>query len=323
MLLRLARREACGPLADILGHTRREADDLFSAKCAKVNWHNWTAPAMTSINALAVWDFTVDADTDRQELIEDLNALCKHWVFQKEEGEKTGWIHYQGRISLRKKTRNMRKLWCSVSRFDDVHWTNTSKEIAISKNFDYAMKARSRLEGPWTDQDEPERYVPRQYRVELKEWQSELMAIAEQFNARLVDCLIDEEGACGKTTLAMHATCAGKAEYLSVTNDHKELMRQAFDLPDTSIYFLDMTRAMDKRRLIGFYSAIESIKNGVLWDDRYKFKRRFIDAPSVWVFTNKWPNMGLLSKDRWRFWTVRDDALKRIYPQTQYDAPAQ
>ena len=54
---------------------------------------------------LYVWDFTL---TNKNE--EDLNTLkailisnCKNWAFQLEKGDQTGFIHWQGRLSLRKK----------------------------------------------------------------------------------------------------------------------------------------------------------------------------------------------------------------------------
>jgi hypothetical protein len=67
---------------------------------------------------------------------------------------------------------------------------------------------------------------------------------------------------------------------------------------------IDMPRAIKKDKLNGFYSAIESLKDGYAFDDRYKFVEKIFDSPCIWVFTNTYPDTDLLSEDRWKFWHV-------------------
>lgn len=96
-------------------------------------------------------------------------------------------------------------------------------------------------------------------------------------------------------------------------NDAKELVQAvhsmclAKDTRDPKIVFIDMPRAMDKTKLGGIYSAIEQIKNGYLYDMRYKFSEWWIDSPQVWVFTNIPPKTSLLSADRWKLWVIDRD----------------
>ena len=52
---------------------------------------------------ICVYDFTVP-DMDLMQLKETLKKHCKKWAFQKEKGS-TGYIHYQGRLSLKLKKR--------------------------------------------------------------------------------------------------------------------------------------------------------------------------------------------------------------------------
>ena len=74
-------------------------------------------------------------------------------------------------------------------------------------------------------------------------------------------------------------------------------------------YLIDMPRAMNKERLYGLFSAVESIKDGFAYDDRYHYKEKLFDCPNIWMFTNVEPDMGMLSRDRWRFYEVKDNEL--------------
>ena len=59
----------------------------------------------TNNNQMCVWDFTIPNDNIKKEvLIEKLNKHCKDWTFQGEKG-KTGYLHWQGRLSLKVKLR--------------------------------------------------------------------------------------------------------------------------------------------------------------------------------------------------------------------------
>lgn len=66
---------------------------------------------------------------------------------------------------------------------------------------------------------------------------------------------------------------------------------------------------MKKKGLYGLYSGIENVKNGMLFDKRYKGVFKYIDEPNIIVFTNTPPKMSYLSRDRWKLWTVQDNQL--------------
>lgn len=114
-----------------------------------------------SKNAICSWDFTLKKTDDIDENIikNILKEYCKNYAFQLEKGE-TGYIHYQGRISLKIKSRVGPPLF-------NAHWTPTSNENK-SNNF-YVIKSDTRILGPWTDKDR-DIYIPKQYRnIELYE----------------------------------------------------------------------------------------------------------------------------------------------------------
>jgi len=72
---------------------------------------------------------------------------------------------------------------------------------------------------------------------------------------------------------------------------------------------IDVPRSLPKGKLNGFWSGIESLKDGYCWDDRYEFKEIVFDSPVIWVFSNESPDQEALSQDRWQFWHIEDDKL--------------
>lgn len=76
------------------------------------------------------------------------------------------------------------------------------------------------------------------------------------------------------------------------------------DMPTSTCYLIDLPRAMKKTNMVGLFSAIEEIKSGYAYDDRYKFVEKFFDCPNIWVFTNYIPDSEYLSADRWKIWQI-------------------
>lgn len=254
-------------------------------------------------NACADWDFTLGCDAIAfEELKTKLGATCKKWHFQKEKGEKTGYLHYQGRVSLKIKNRkgpNITK---------GIRWSPTVKEnMGI---LDYVTKEHTRIEGPWAH-DDPEVYIPRQYRnIKLYKWQESIKGSANIPDDRKIDLIYDPEGNKGKSTIASICELLYNGIDMPPLNDFKELIALTCDIcmerntRDPKIVFFDLPRALDKDRLNGLYSAIEQIKKGKLYDCRYKYKSWWIDSPRCWVFSNHLPDQNLLSNDRWNIWTI-------------------
>lgn len=254
------------------------------------------------------WDFTLSCDFhyDEHYIKERLKAIASKWVFQREKSD-NGYEHFQGRFCLyHKKTLNpVIKLF----NIPESHLTPSSKNSTTGSNrqvFSYVMKEDTRVAGPWTDTDkESDIICPEQYRVQLKGWQQELyellMKELDDKDYRKIHVLVDYKGGIGKTTMALNLTCTGKAEYIPPVNDSKDMLRMCYDLPTSRLYIIDLTRSMNKDKLFGLYSGIEQLKNGYIYDDRYKFQRKFIDTPAVLVLTNTSPDSSYLTSDRWIF----------------------
>lgn len=260
-----------------------------------------------------VWDFTEKFGRSAEDLIFSLKKLSKRGGFQREIGESTGYDHYQGRISL-----------CKKLRLDEItkqlpivgHWSKTSKCCSSGEKFwEYVTKEDTRVEGPWTWGDGKDEYVPRQIReIEaLYAWQKTIIEKIQIWDTRHIDVIVQKKGCIGKSILVGYACCYGLARKIPALNNFKEIMCLTMCMPVSRAYFIDMPRAMDKSKQEEFYSALESIKDGHLWDNRYTYKEKWIDCPNIWVFTNAPVNKNLLSKDRWREWKITEDAqLERV-----------
>lgn len=279
---------------------------------------------MKQANAVYYYDFTINVDefniTENIKIWLDL--IAKKWVFQAEE---VSHKHYQGRLSLKKKSR-----WHNIENPFKAHFSVSSSNSLIDddqskgKNFkfSYVMKSESRVEGPWSNETDIDTYVPRQYRnIDLRPWQKLLLEKAEAFNDRHINLIYDPIGNKGKSVIAHYARLHMNGIVVPCVNDQERLVAtccnicMSKNLRSPNPLFIDMPRAMGKDRLYGLYSAVEQIKSGYLFDLRNKYKDWDIDSPNIWVFSNKLPEGGILSADRWKIWYITDD-MDELLPYT-------
>ena len=273
---------------------------------------------------IAVYDFTLPAnDRESSAVIAAIKQLFKKWTFQKECGD-SGYIHFQGRGSLFKKRRlvELKKL-CDQVGMNDIHLSPSSNESQKGDMF-YCMKADTRVDGPWKDTDEEEVvYVPRQYRGivdNLRPWQQKVWDSADVFDTRSINLIFDTHGNNGKSTIASVMDLHRRGIDLPPMNDADKLIQSVADIlmarevREPKVVFVDLPRAMDKRRLGGLYTAIEQIKKGKVYDVRYQYKEWWFDSPQIWVFSNIEPDLGMLSRDRWVLWTIVNDDLVPFVP---------
>jgi hypothetical protein len=94
---------------------------------------------------------------------------------------------------------------------------------------------------------------------------------------RNVDVIVDREGGKGKSIVVRYLGVYGKAKKIPFANDFKDVMRMVMDMPTHECYFIDIPMAIGKERLYQLYGAIEEIKGGYAYDDRYSFKDKYFD----------------------------------------------
>lgn len=263
---------------------------------------------MSSINPLARWDFTLSAVcTTDEDLLKTVKKFCKQWSFQL-EGSETGYLHYQGRVSFKTKTRK------PTGFPKETHWSPTA-EINAGNDF-YVTKEETRIRGPWTDLDEEKTKC---WDLEGKvpwPWQQHVIDDAKVFDDRTINMIIDKQGHNGKKFLTKYMAYNELGSYLPCLDSYKDLMAIVLDKPISRLYIVDAPRQWDPRTQTQFWMAIENIKDGYCFDTRFKYRERIFGCPQVWVMSNRSPDQSALTKDRWRLWTI-DSETHTLHPYQQ------
>lgn len=252
--------------------------------------------------------------------------VAKKWVFQKERGEKDGYLHYGGRLSLYKKKRKheLEGMLRGIKGFPFPDWLMQTTVTEHRKTAFYHMKEDTRVEGPWSDKDEEEYLAPEYYAPEAwYPFQQQIIDSIEIRDRRTINMVLDSRGNHGRTHFAMNLECRKMALVLPSLQDHKEICEcvcdelMASEERDPKCVIMDLPRAMSKKALAGVFTALENIKNGKVVDRRYTYRKWFFRPPQVWVFSNRAPNLAYMSRDRWKLWRITDEyALEPVDYET-------
>jgi len=278
-------------------------------------------------NAVALYAFRQTSETY---LLDDVKAFCrkygKEWEFQQEKGD-TGYIHWQGWISLLKKRRKseiIKVVKDSGDRLFEYFVPAVGSDESIKS---YCAKHDTRIAGPFSYKDQ-EFFMPYQYDGILETlypFQQTIWNSCATRNPRQINFVFDATGCRGKSAVASLIELYDKGIDVPPVNDMKELLQVVCDecyerTRDPKCFLFDMPRALDKSRLYGMYSAIEQIKKGKLYDMRYHYKKWWIHAPQIWVFSNQPPDLGMLSADRWNLWMIDDKQCLVEYEEEEPNA---
>lgn len=276
------------------------------------------------------FDFTVyknhnEWGLDSAKLITELRQWCKKWTFQLEKCPTTDRLHFQGRCHLFSKKRESEiASQCTFK----AHWTPTCDAVHQGQNFNYVMKADSRIEGPWIDTEYEEPPVLTRQLVnftqhEKRPWQKQVEEWCGELDDRSIKLIFDEIGNSGKSIMSEYLEYQGLAFEIPPLKDMEDIMQFCMSFKSQKVYLIDMPRAMKKDKLCGFYSGLESLKNGYVYDKRYAAKRRRFDRPQVVVFTNVMPEWSYMSKDRWEPWVMQPDYSLKRFDFGDSEAPGQ
>jgi len=258
---------------------------------------------MATRNQIYVWDFTSPADVDPDAMRTLLNEIGKQWCFQKEKGNKTGYIHYQGKVSLKRKTRFPKNLAPE----------NWSWSASANMGFSYVSKPDTRIEGPWKDTDfipivttDMANFAP----DNMYPFQKQIFDSKDQYEERKIFFVFDPVGCNGKSKITRYLCMNGFARSIPPLNDYKDIMQYVCSFPESPMYIIDMPRALKKEKMGQFFSGIETLKGGYAYDTRHKGKEMWFNPPVIWIFSNYMPALDLLSLDRWSFFKI--DELKNF-----------
>lgn len=277
---------------------------------------------------LYVWDITWFAELSKKDaLMAWMKTYAKKWIFQYEDGTecdpeaKKVTPHFQGRMSLHKKVTPRALITMLGPAFFGLHLSPTSRNAA-EKGWSYVMKGKP-VAGPWKDEgDEPEEAPSA-----VVEWESDdvkdgtyqarpfqqmienmIVAHKELTNAvvskdRIVNWIFDPTGGQGKGWLVRRLEHKGLATCVPPM-DMEKIMGFLISLKTANAYLIDLPRAQPEKSMKSMLAGLEMLKDGRLYDWRYKGKTRTIRPPAIWVFSNQEPDMSLLTINRWNVWTI-------------------
>lgn len=249
-------------------------------------------------------------------LSKELRVFCKSFVFQCERCPTSGRPHFQGRLKCKNRLR--------LNQLIDIFSHNITKACRLSatskensKNFFYVTKEDTKICGPWKDTDNNGKELPWQLAMFPNDldWQAQIRKLISVRELRVINCVILQQGAEGKTICCQKLVWDGLAEYLPYCDNHKDLMQAVYDCGEKPAYIFDLPRSLRKDKMRPFFAAVEDIKSGWCFDLRYEYRRELRSQPNLWIFTNKWPDIKYLSKDRWRFWKIMDNQLVPYSPE--------
>lgn len=282
------------------------------------------------------WVFTWNADLSDQiievnKLEELLNEIAKEGVFQKERGEKTNRIHYQGRFELKGPRIGKKQLLKIFSQIYDVkNLTFEPERLYDSTN--YCIKLHTRVGGPWYVGTDLYRTKNSIMTIKLYKWQEQLLnelksPLGETFKQRKVIWIQDPTGGSGKSTFI---------KYLSLSKNELAVKKLPLDKPDrlrmmickilenenVDIFMFDFTRTLGvDTHLENLFQIIEEIKNGHIVSAMYGSPMEAIFSnPHVIIFTNNDIShyCHYLSMDRWQAYEIQNKELFEIKKIANY-----
>lgn len=273
-------------------------------------------------NPVYNWSLTVHCSPDQEDWKiekERIEKFCekftKKWAFQREIGEEKRRPHYQIMISLKKKNR-LKSLIALFNRETDMNCYACPISSKNGDDFSYAMKEETRAEGPWEGDEKEKKEEPMPMPDEIKDWgphmmrpwQLELLQYCQETTTemRKVKIICDPTGSQGKgclTTFLDWNKFAVKIPALKDGNDIMGFVCSTFDRKNCKTYMFDVVRAHDARNLKELFKGIESLKDGFVYDKRYKGVKIQFTRPRIIIFTNFTPKemVNCLSLDRWDF----------------------
>lgn len=258
-----------------------------------------------------------------EEIKDIIRPHCKAWAFQLEQGEKTGYLHYQCRFSLhsRKRKSQATRFFCNL--FDQlvagINVSPTAKEN--SKNFFYVTKEETRVAGPWTDKD-PSEHIP-SHLLDHKPWYPWQKTMLDEWNKppdhRQINIIVNKPGGVGFSWFCNYWAVRQEIGLITLQTEAKHILRSVYCLDKAKksrkVYVVDLPRAVrlggtgfrrdaNREKFAQMFTAIEQFKGGYTEEDRYKTDPRFIEIPHVWVSMNGLPPVEDLMPDRWRIWKI-------------------
>jgi len=247
-----------------------------------------------------------------EQWIQGLNMFCEKWVFGFEIGE-SGTPHLQGYMVLFEKRR-----LSEIKKLDDffykMHLENRkgTEEEAIR----YCVKDGNYRHSENLPQHFFRPKIVRKMKIlspaDYYPWQRRLEAVitSSEVDERSIYWIFEETGNTGKSAFTK-SICFHYAGTLLINKGKRDdIMNAAFNVEGAL-----NTVIMDIPRTNGnsvSYDTLESLKNGVIINNKYETGQKLIASPVIIVLANMMPVVFGLSLDRWKIFKIVDKDLEKV-----------
>lgn len=192
-----------------------------------------------------------------------------------------------------------------------LFWMRPASTAGKSALKEYCLKSDTRVAGPWTCK--PRFAGKGLIKAEsLRPFQRQLVdLIQSEADDRTIYWVTDTTGGAGKTAFLKYCVFNKLAFPLQYGNA-SDLNNLVYNNPHHRCYVFDLTRSKPSvLSSVDVYAVMESCKNGMIQNTKYKTGFLLMDSPHVIVFSNSAPEQSHLSKDRWRLFNI-DSALELV-----------
>ena len=254
------------------------------------------------------WCFTLNNYTNDH--YENIVPMCQlhsdKWIIGKEIGE-NGTPHLQGYMHLKKKQRltEMKTKFGKEIHFEIAKGDNQQNWIYCSKENNYTYGGNWKLGEMEIDEESD---IEDTIIKILKPWQTECKKLLEIDCDRKIIWIYEKEGNVGKSAFCKYMMYHYDANIITKGN-YSDIMNRIYNLKKYEMVLFDLCRANGNKVS---YNAIEDIKNGMIFNSKYKTGIKIIASPSIMIFSNEKPELDKLSKDRWEIYNIVNNVLIKV-----------
>lgn len=218
---------------------------------------------------------------------------AREWAIGDEVGL-DGYAHYQIVVHF-KKGINWDVLKMAIGPMGHV-------EPSHVQNFDYATKCGKYI-CSW------EGAISKFRSLDLLPWEEEILSLLANQNDRQI-LVVQSLGGQGKSTFAKYLEANHILDLCPVVSDeYNDYTGYCFAFQKEG-YCFDIPRSESIKKRNAMWAGLEQIKNGLLFEKRYKPQKTWIQSPKLLVFTNERIPYDALTRDRWTIKHIDGIVLK-------------
>lgn len=291
-------------------------------------------------NKYSNWVFTWNSSSPSENILIDTETLeqflkgyASEYVYQKEIGENTERLHYQGCFKTKIRTRQQTVLNAFADAFGRdriVHLTITCAKGTWDQCVAYCSKTESAVLDSLVLSKTLKRYTGTEISfLSQKEnrypWQASIIhhlydegeVSIKTPDDRSIIWIQDKQGNSGKSKLVKYL-CFNSDDIVKISfGTAGQLRSSVISIGPRKVYIVDIPRTLgDDDSIPSLISSIEDIKNGYIVSSMYgKHQQLMMDPPHIIIFTNAPCPTAMMSEDRWQVYNISaTNHLEKVIP---------